>query len=292
LVTEMLEQAKIAEDAGFDGLMTSEHHGGFPGYIPNPLQLAGWILEATRSAWAAPCPLLLPLKHWSHVAEELAWLGCRFPGRVGAGFAIGGLAQDFEMAELAYEEKIERFKHSLPKTVSALTGAADAPLSGDPAIAACTDAPIPMVTAAQSPAGARRAARLGTGILFDSLQSEQRVAELVGVYEEAGGAATRCLIKRVWIGPPPRERIDAQRRLYESYANESAQQHWGGDELVGAEDARVLGERLTALLEASRCNALNLRIHAVGLEPEDARDQIRRVGKELLPSLRVALGSC
>ena len=32
--------------AGFDGVTMSEHHGGFHGYLPNPLQAAGWCLEA------------------------------------------------------------------------------------------------------------------------------------------------------------------------------------------------------------------------------------------------------
>ena len=82
-IAEMCEQASLAEAAGFDGLMTSEHHGGFRGYVSNPLQLASWLLEATDRIWAAPCPLLLSLRHWSHVAEELAWLACRHPGRVG-----------------------------------------------------------------------------------------------------------------------------------------------------------------------------------------------------------------
>ncbi len=48
IVSELRDQAALAERAGFDGLMTSEHHGGFRGYVPNPLQLAGWLLEATE----------------------------------------------------------------------------------------------------------------------------------------------------------------------------------------------------------------------------------------------------
>ena len=62
VVSEMRAQAAAAERAGFDGIMTSEHHGGFPGYLPNPMQAAGWLLDATRTLWAAPCPLLLPLR--------------------------------------------------------------------------------------------------------------------------------------------------------------------------------------------------------------------------------------
>ncbi|MET0728376.1 MAG: LLM class flavin-dependent oxidoreductase, partial [Acidimicrobiales bacterium] len=62
IVDELRAQARLAAEAGFAGVMTSEHHGGFAGYSPNPLQLAGWLLEAMPTGWCAPCPLLLPLR--------------------------------------------------------------------------------------------------------------------------------------------------------------------------------------------------------------------------------------
>ena len=52
----LLRQAKLAEEAGFDGLMTSEHHGGFPGYLPNPLQMAGWLLVKPKPKSASTEP--------------------------------------------------------------------------------------------------------------------------------------------------------------------------------------------------------------------------------------------
>ncbi len=63
--------------------MTSEHHGGFAGYLPNPLQMTSFILEAHPTGWAAACPLLLPLRPIAQLAEEVAWLAARHPGRVG-----------------------------------------------------------------------------------------------------------------------------------------------------------------------------------------------------------------
>ena len=39
---EMRAQAALAAEHGFDGVMTSEHHGGFAGYLPNPIPLAGF----------------------------------------------------------------------------------------------------------------------------------------------------------------------------------------------------------------------------------------------------------
>src|SRR5438105_8840069 len=97
IVEAMRTQARLAAENGFNGVMTSEHHGGFAGYMPNPLQMAGWLLEAMPTGWAAACPLLLPLRPAAMVAEEVAWLAARFPGRVGLGVASGSLPEDFEV---------------------------------------------------------------------------------------------------------------------------------------------------------------------------------------------------
>ena len=196
VVAELMAQAGLAEAAGFDGVMTSEHHGGFPNYLPNPLLAATWALEATERAWAAPCPLLLPLRPVGQVVEDLAWTAQRFPGRVGAGFAAGALADDFVVSDVPFEEMRERFRAALPIAVAGLRGHADGPLAADPAVAALQDDPVPLVSAAQSPAAARRAGALGIGLLFDSLISTERAAEVSAAHQEAGGGGSRILIRR------------------------------------------------------------------------------------------------
>ncbi|NRA07683.1 MAG: LLM class flavin-dependent oxidoreductase [Myxococcales bacterium] len=291
IVEEMREQARLAEASGFDGLMTSEHHGGFPGYIPNPLQQAGWLLEATRRIWAAPAPLLLPLQHWSHVAEALAWLAGRFPGRVGGGVAIGGLRADFELAEIPWEEKLARFEAALPRLAQALRGDAEAPLASDPAIAACAASPIPLLSAAQSPGAVRRAAACGAGLLFDSLQTPERIGNLVAAYRAAEGRGPCIGIRKVWLGTPPSEHAEAQLRFYQSYTTEQSQRHWGKDTLVTGRDGKELAERLLDFTNRSACQALNLRVHLTGLPAGRLREQIEIVGHEVLPVLQQGLAA-
>jgi len=289
IVEEMREQARLAESVGFDGLMTAEHHGGFPGYIPNPLQMAGWLLEATRTIWAAPAPMLLPLQHWTHVAEALAWLASRFPGRVGGGVGIGGLEADFVLADVPWKEKVSRFKKAFPAFAAALRGEAPEALAGDPALAACAEAPIPLVSAAQSPGAVKRAAACGAGILFDSLQTPERLGELVEIYRAAGGDGPCIGIRKVWLGPPPEQQVDAQLRFYRGYTPEERQQHWGEEAFVHAGDGAELAERLLDIAARSRCESLNLRVHLNGLPAEAMREQIQAVGEEVLPALRAGL---
>ena len=114
--------------------MTSEHHGGFHGYLPNPLQAAGWCLEAMAHGWAAPCPLLLPLRPPALVAEEIAWLAARFPGRVGLGVASGALPADFEVMHVPMDDLAARFTAGFEELAGMLDGTAAARLADDPAI--------------------------------------------------------------------------------------------------------------------------------------------------------------
>src|SRR5437879_5131230 len=143
IVDELRGQARLAAEHGFDGVMTAEHHGGFAGYLPNPMQTAGWMLESMPAGWAAPCPLLLTLRPPAMVAEEIAWLSARFPGRVGLGVAAGALKDDFDIMGVPMEGLAARFASGL-ETVTAMLGGRDGgPLAGDPAIARCTEHPGP-----------------------------------------------------------------------------------------------------------------------------------------------------
>lgn len=289
IVEELRAQAALAAGHGFDGVMTSEHHGGFAGYLPNPLQQAGWCLEAMTTGWAAPCPLLLTLRPHALVAEEAAWLAARFPDRVGLGVAAGALVDDFAVMGLSMDDLGARFTAALEALVGMLNGSDPDGLSDDPAIKACAEHPVPVLSAAMSKTAARRAARLGVGLLFDSLSTSKRCRELVDAYRAAGGTAPSVMIRRVWIGAPPRELMEKQLDVYRGYAKEGAQQHWEGEQLVGATDPAEVAQTVADAAARAGVDALNLRVHVPGVTPEAAREQIVRLGDELLGPLRKAL---
>ena len=289
VVEELRAQAALAAATGFDGVMTSEHHGGFAGYLPNPLQAAGWCLEAMSSGWAAACPLLLPLRPAALVAEEVAWLAARFPGRVGVGVAAGALPADFEIMETNLDDLTARFASGLSEMTRLLTdGDPGGPLAGDPAIAACAQKPVPVVSAASSVTAARRAAQVGAGLLFDSLSTVDRCRTLSDAYRAAGGTAPCILIRRAWIGEAPRADMDAQVGVYRSYAPGGAQQHWGGDEQIAGTPAEVAAG-LVAVLERAGADALNVRVHFPGVPPDVIREQIERLGRDVVGLVKEAL---
>lgn len=283
---EMRGQAALAVAHGFDGVMTSEHHGGFPGYLPNPLQLAGFLLDAMPTGWAAPCPMLLPLRPPALVVEETAWLAARFPGRVGLGVAAGALAVDFDVMDTTMENLTARFASGLQVVAAALRGDAAGPLAADPAVAACASHPIPVLSAAASATAARRAARAGAGLLFDSLVTPARVRELVDTYRDAGGGASCVLVRRAWIGDPPAAALDRQVGVYRGYAPPGATTHWGSDEMIAAASGMELAERLDAIRSDTGVDALNLRLHVPGVGAEAVREQIESIGSVTLPAFR------
>ena len=291
VVADIRRQGRLAEAAGFDGCMTSEHHGGFPNYLPNPLLAATWLLDATQRIWAGPCPMVLPLRPVTQVVEDLAWTHHRFPGRVGIGVCAGALPVDFEMAGVPFAEMFPRYRAALTELVAALAGRAEGPLAAEPGVAALAPGAIPVLAAVQADKTVRRAAALGAGVLYDSLQTVERTRALSEAYLDAGGTGPRVLIRRAWVGPPPTGNMAAQMDRYRGAASARAVASWGGDDaLVAGADGLEVAEKLHDVMTRAGCDALNLRVFLAGLAPEAIHDQIRRHGDETVPALRRLLG--
>jgi alkanesulfonate monooxygenase SsuD/methylene tetrahydromethanopterin reductase-like flavin-dependent oxidoreductase (luciferase family) len=286
ILAEMGAQAALATEHGFDGVMTSEHHGGFAGYLPNPIQLAGFLLDGMPRGWAAACPVIAPLRPAALIAEETAWLAARHPDRVAVGLAAGALAQDFELMDLDMRDLTARFSRSLERVCALLRGETDDALAGDAAIARCREHPIPVLSAAASATAARRAARLGAGIILDSLATVTRCRALADAYRTAGGAETVVLVRRAWLGAPPRDLFDRQVQVYRGYAAATASTAWGADEMLVDTDGEALAARIAHVVRDAGADACNVRIHVPGVDAAQARAQIVRLGDEVVPALR------
>lgn len=287
-LTELVAQARLAETAGADGISFGEHHAGFAGYLPNPLQLATLVLAQTSRVWAAPFPLLLPLRPTGIVAEEAAWLAACFPGRVALGVAVGAAPVDFAVADVPFEERAARYRAELPRLVALLRGAADHAAATDPAIQACRDRPVPVVSAATTLPGVRLAAASGAGILLDSFSPIDRARELAAAYRAAGGRGPIALSRRAWLGDPPRALAADEMSSYASFTPSAMQQRMHADDtlITDPDDGAAVAAGLRAAIDTVGADVLNLRLHIPGVVPDEVRTQIERFGADVLPALR------
>ena len=92
------------------------------------------------------------------------------------------------------------------------------------------------------------------------------------------------------MGEPWRARVDAQVEVYRSYAGAGAVGRWGEDELQAEDDPAAVVAGLLDALRASGCDALNVRVHVPGVPAAAVREQIERIGDEVVPGVRAGLG--
>jgi alkanesulfonate monooxygenase SsuD/methylene tetrahydromethanopterin reductase-like flavin-dependent oxidoreductase (luciferase family) len=284
IVGELCTQAGLALNGGFDGIMTSEHHGGFAGYLAQPLQIASFVLQEHATGWAAAAPLLLPLRSTALVAEEVAWLQARHLGRVGIGVAAGALPLDFEVAGVNQNDSGDRFKSELPRLVAMLRGEDLGELEGDPALRACRRDPVPVLSAAVSVPAAARAARCGAGILMEGMSAPARLARLTRAFDEAGGTGFKVLIRRVWLGRVSSSLVKRQRAVYERYAGRGSS--FGEDQTIASQEPAELAERIATTMKGVGADALNLRVQLPGMAPEEVREQISSIGTTVVTLLK------
>lgn len=286
LIAGLVDQAVAAERAGFVGVTLGEHHGGYPGYLPNPLLAASWLLGSLKSAWVGAAPLLLPLRRTGTVIEDAAWSAARYPGRLGLALAPGYLTGDFNAAGAPFDTRGADFRVGLSQVCPALgSGIADGALGEDAAVRACAKSPIPVLAAAAGPQGMRRAAAAGAGVLIGAFDPPERVRELIDEYRAAGGAGPRVLIRRVWVGRPSPERLESMLSAYTAQPGEQSFLRTATpDSIVHSEDGAEIADRLRSIMVETGATALNIRLVMPDATDDELREQIERAGAEVLPA--------
>ena len=87
-VDEVVAEAQLAEQAGFDSCFFGEHHQDQDGFLPSPLIVATAVAAQTRKLRVGTSVILLPLHHPVQVAE-----------RVTESFEGNEVARDFARVE-------------------------------------------------------------------------------------------------------------------------------------------------------------------------------------------------
>jgi alkanesulfonate monooxygenase SsuD/methylene tetrahydromethanopterin reductase-like flavin-dependent oxidoreductase (luciferase family) len=281
---ELAAQAALAEDAGFDGVCLSEHHGGFDGYVPNPVVASNWLLGATQRSFVAAMPTILPLRAARILAEDVAWTAARYPGRLGLAVAPGYDQNDFSLVGVDHSARFQDFGRALDVCRTLLAGGG--PGERDSAIRATRSRPVPLLSTASTPQAARRAASAGVGLLLDSFTDLGLVAQIINEYRSHGGRGATVLNRRVWVGEVPDESMTRLRRVYADAGQGQAWLDIARENTVISGSAADIAGKLTVAAEAAGVESLNLRVHLPAVQAPVARDQIALAGEAILPLVR------
>ncbi len=108
-----LEQAKLAEDLGYDTVWLTEHHFAEDGYSPSLMTLAGAVAAKTRRVRIGTFLLLLPLHNAVRVAEDAATVDVISRGRFDLGIGKGYARHEFLGYGIPSKERASRFEEGI-----------------------------------------------------------------------------------------------------------------------------------------------------------------------------------
>ncbi len=111
LYNQYHEQYAWADEVGFDGIMTNEHHASYWNMKPSANLDAAVISKVTRRVKIAILGNIIPINDPVRMAEEIAMLDCYSGGRIISGFVRGGATETL-MAGIDPTENRERFEEA------------------------------------------------------------------------------------------------------------------------------------------------------------------------------------
>ena len=169
-----------AENLGVDSVWFSEHHQFGDGYLPQPLTMAAAAAARTSRVRIGTAILLAALRPAMLVAEEAAVVDQLSGGRLELGIGAGYVAAEYA----AYATDIERRYSLTDVAVAEIRRLLDEGVVTPPA----HQRPFPLWLGYQGPKGARRAGRLGVGLLSldRSLLDPYREGLVEGGHDPAG----------------------------------------------------------------------------------------------------------
>ena len=112
-VDEVIAEAQLAEEAGFDSCFFGEHHQDKDGFLPSPLIMATAVAARTQTLRVGTSVILLPLHHPVKVAEDVVTLDIVSKGRITLGVGIGYQAADFDAFDIPIEERVGRLEEGV-----------------------------------------------------------------------------------------------------------------------------------------------------------------------------------
>jgi probable F420-dependent oxidoreductase len=318
----LVEDARVAEEAGFDGFFVSEHHGSPVDHLPQPLLFLAALAGVTRRIELGATVIQLPLHHPLELAEQIAVLDNLSGGRAVAGFGLGWKEDELRAFGTSRADAVARFEEGFEIVRRALE---DGRVSFAGKHFSLQDFPVrprpvrrprpPLWIGAMSERAVRRAARLADAWVGDGLHDLASTAALARLYRELSArhgrpgrvvlmrqtfvADSHAEVERVWWPHMRAIGLDYYRADYvkggrfrgDALSRIRSEAEWTYDRV--APDRFLVGTPAEIVAELRRYErecACEYAIFHVrlgsGPDPEAARECIRRLGSEVIREFR------
>jgi alkanesulfonate monooxygenase SsuD/methylene tetrahydromethanopterin reductase-like flavin-dependent oxidoreductase (luciferase family) len=313
-----VDAAVAAERAGFDDVWVAEHHFMSYGVCPSAVTLAAYVLGRTERVAVGTAVSVLSVQHPVALAEHAALLDQVSGGRFWLGVGRGGPWVDLEVFGTGLDRYESGFAEGLDLLMGALTQ--ERVSAAGPAFTfrevAVVPRPLtcphpPVVVAATSAATARLAAARGLPMLLGMHIGDDARRELIAGYQAveggrrpAGGhiaavlayvADSRAQAQRVlqrelprWLGPGLAGYVPVDGRPAPARDPQAYAEMLCGISPVGT--AADCVEIMAATVERTGIRHLIVMAEGAG-DPVRTRENIARLGAEVLPGLRERVSS-
>ena len=158
-----LDLMEEADRKGIGAVWVTEHHFVEDDYLPQPLTALAAIAARTSQCRLGTGVVIAPLAHPVAIAEQAALVDVISKGRLELGLGAGYVAPEFEAFDVELAERYRATDHALAEVGRLF------------AEGVCTPGPVqdpvPIWAGYLGPVGARRAGKLGVGLMTWNTES-------------------------------------------------------------------------------------------------------------------------
>ena len=209
-IDEVIAEAKLAEEVGFDSCFFGEHHQDKDGFLPSPLIVATAVAAPTTTLNVGTSVILLPLYNPVHLAEDVITLDLVSKGRIILGVGLGYQDADFRAFEVPIHQRVGRFEESVEIIRHCWRGEPfsfhgeyhqleNLHITPSP----YQDPAPPLWIGAVTPPGARRAGRMADGFVATPSIDLASAVDLSDIYRETAlqndREPTVVLMRDAWV---------------------------------------------------------------------------------------------
>lgn len=311
LYAQVLDQAALADELGFDLVWLTEHHFVEDGYLPSFAVVAGAIAARTSRIRISTDIALAPFHHPLRLAEDLAVLDNVSGGRMELGLGLAYAPHEFRAFGIPRAQRVSRTEESIQILEQAWS---DAPIRFHGKRFSIDDVSvhpkpvqrdgIPLWMAAQSEAGAQRAARFGMNLLPQGTPATTIDPWRRALVARGGNPAEfRVGIIRSWLVTDDRDRDWPAYRAAEIYRMQHYRK-WAadsGDDVTAFDDpgripqtymignAQSCAEQVVRFVQKYGITDLVGWAAPPGIPPEATNANLERFARDVIPLVRRAV---